>query len=92
MTTIAVVVALGGMGSIGVGRAAAGSPYAFNKPHAIAVNSGHLWIANYGGNSVTETSSTGAWIRTISGASYGLNGPDTVVSHLGYVFVVNHGG
>jgi hypothetical protein len=92
MTTIAVVVALGGTGSIGVGRAAAGSPYAFNKPHAIAVNGGHLWIANYGGNSVTETTSTGAWIRTISGASYGFNGPDTVVSHLGYVFVVNHGG
>jgi hypothetical protein len=92
MMTIAVVVALGGAGSIGVQRAAAASPYAFNKPHAIAVNGGHLWIANYGGNSVTETTSSGTRIRTLSGVSYGFNGPDAVVSHLGDVFVVNHGG
>jgi hypothetical protein len=72
--------------------AAAVSSYGFNKPTAIAVNGGNLWIANYAGNSVTETNSAGAWLRIVHGPTFGFNGPDAIASYLGDVFVVNHAG
>src|SRR5262249_16798545 len=68
------------------------SPYGFNKPRAIAVNAGNLWIANYGGNSVTEMTPSGTLIRTISGTQYGFSWPISIVSYYTAIFVVNYGG
>src|SRR5271166_1361762 len=68
------------------------SRYGFNKPIAIAYSRGHLWIANYSGNSVTETTTSGTWVRTVSGHKYGFRGPDAIVSYLGDAFVVNRAG
>ncbi len=84
---------LGGVaGSVECALPAAASPYGFNQPTAIVQNSGHLWIVNVGGNSVTETTSTGAWMRTVSGTSYGFSTPVAIASFSWYLFVVNHGG
>ena len=75
-----------------VSSASSPGRYGFNKPIAIAYNGGHLWIANYGGNSVTEMTAGGTWVRTVSGRKYGFRGPDAIVSYLGDVFVVNRAG
>jgi hypothetical protein len=87
-----VVLAAGFAGAFGAAPAGATSPYGFNRPTGIAVNAGHLWITNFSGNSVTETSSTGQWMRTLSGAQYGFSLPSGIASYQGYVFVVNRGG
>jgi len=68
------------------------SPYRFEHPIAIAASGGNLWIANFAGNSVTETTSSGAWIRTVTGAKYGFREPDAIASAGGDVFIINHGG
>jgi hypothetical protein len=68
------------------------STYGFNQPYAIAAGAGHLWIANLGGNSVTETTYSGALVRTISGPSADLHSPDAVTTTAGHVFVVNRHG
>ncbi|HLN06731.1 MAG TPA: hypothetical protein VK217_10670, partial [Acidimicrobiales bacterium] len=42
-------------------------PYEFNNPQALLVTGGSLWVANTGGNSLTEMyATTGALIRRIS--------------------------
>jgi len=66
--------------------------YRFDHPIAIAASGANLWIANYAGNSVTETNSAGAWIRTVAGAKYGFRQPDAIANYRSDVFVVNHGG
>jgi len=76
----------------GIRSASTPNHYGFNKPLAIAYNDGHLWIANYGGNSVTEMTASGTWVRTVHGPRYGFRSPDAIVSHLGDVFVVNRAG
>ncbi len=73
-------------------RAGAAGAYGFNQPDAIAANGGNLWITNYGGNSVTETTAAGHWIRTLRGHQYGFARPDAIVSYRGDVFVVNRAG
>jgi hypothetical protein len=100
----AIVATIGLAASVGATAAAASSPgpsrsagatpssYRFDHPIAIAAAGGNLWIANYAGNSVTETTSSGAWIRTIAGAKYGFRQPDAIASYRDDVFIVNHGG
>ncbi len=63
-----------------------------DEPVAIAVVGGHLWIVNAGNDSVTEMTTAGKVLRTISGASYGFNGPDAVAGDGTDVFVVNQAG
>jgi DNA-binding beta-propeller fold protein YncE len=62
-----------------------GGRYAFDGPVAIAVDSGHLWVANEYGNSVTELDANGGtWIRTVPGRGgtgsdqYGFSSPDAI--------------
>jgi hypothetical protein len=86
------MLAVGLAASMVVTGVASASPYQFNHPDAIALNSGHLWIANYLGNSVTETTTAGGWMRTISAAGYGFRRPDAIVSYGANLFVVNRGG
>ena len=73
-------------------REVGASVYGFDQPTAIVFNTGHLWIANYAGNTVTETTAAGAWVRTIGGTAYGFNAPDAIVSSGANVFVVNQAG
>src|SRR5580704_7606347 len=42
-------------------RAPAAANYGFDRPTAIAAGAGRLWIANTGGNSVTETTVNGGF-------------------------------
>ena len=66
--------------------------WGFNGPNAIAAAGAHLWVANNGGNSVTELSaSTGAVVKVLSGPSYGFNGPNAIAVGGGHVWVANFG-
>jgi DNA-binding beta-propeller fold protein YncE len=65
----------------------------FNRPYAISSDGTHVWVANYGGNSVTElAAATGALVKVISGSSYGFNYPDAVSSDGTDVWVANYNG
>ena len=79
------------------GRTAQASPrdvrvpgWAFAGPDAIAADRARVWVANNGGNSVTELSAaTGALIRVISGQRYQLNGPVAIAASANSVWVAN---
>lgn len=67
-----------------------GSKYGFQTPTSIAVGGGHVWVANYTGNSVTELDAgTGAWIRTLSGSRYGFDEPLAIIDDGTHVWVAN---
>ena len=58
-----------------------GSKYKFNQPEAVASDGTHVWVANYGGNSVTELNAlTGALVDVISGRKYGFAGPRAITT------------
>ena len=66
-----------------------GGSYGFNHPLAIAVDGTHVWVANYGGGSVTElNASDGSWERTL----YGFNEPGRIAADGTHVWVPNSGG
>jgi hypothetical protein len=90
-SVVATAAAASGAGP-SVSALATPSSYRFDHPIAIASTGANLWIANYAGNSVTETTSTGAWVRTVAGAKYGFREPDAIASYRGDVFIINHGG
>jgi hypothetical protein len=94
MIAVRGLVTLGLAGSMLAGGSAAAttSHYGFDRPTAIAAGSGHLWIANTGGNSVTETTYQGALVRTIRAAKYGFHSPDAITVSGAKVFVVNRNG
>jgi hypothetical protein len=65
----------------------------FNMPDAAAVHGSHLFIANEGGNSVTElNASTGAHISTIDGSQFQFNGPTALTVVGKDLFVANGAG
>jgi outer membrane protein assembly factor BamB len=65
----------------------------FDAPSGLAFASGHLWVANLAGNSVTEIDpSAGTWIRTLSARRYGFNAPIAIASSGSDLFVVNKKG
>ena len=65
----------------------------FDRPDAIAVGAGHVWVANANGNSVTEmSSSTGAVVQILAGSSYGFNLPDAIVAGSNHAWVANANG
>jgi hypothetical protein len=52
-----------------------GGCYSFDRPHGIAVDGSHIWVANSGasqaGGSVTElNASNGGWIQTLSDGTW----------------------
>jgi alpha-tubulin suppressor-like RCC1 family protein len=60
------------------------------NPDAIAVDSTHVWVANYDDDSVTELSaSTGAVVQVISGANDGFGGPAAIASDGTHVWVAS---
>ena len=54
-------------------------------------NLGHVWVANWGDNSVTELNAKdGSLVKVLSASSYGFNYPIAITSdNLGHVWVVN---
>jgi outer membrane protein assembly factor BamB len=66
----------------------------FDEPTGLAVASGHLWVANGAGNSVTEINpSTGAWLASfVRSSGYGFNRPDAITTSGANLFVANAGG
>ncbi len=69
------------------------SRYGFRGPIGIAVGGGHVWVADYTGNAVTEfNADTGAWIRTMSGGQYGFDKPLAITDDGTHVWVTNSGG
>ena len=66
-----------------------GDSYGFNHPLAIAVDGTHVWVANYGGGSVTElNASNGSWERTL----YGFNEPGRIAVDGTHIWVPNSSG
>jgi len=76
-----------------------GNEGSFSKPAGIAVDpasvpvgSRHLWVANYGKNSVTELNpASGKVVQTLSGRNYGFSGPTGIASDGTHVWVANSG-
>jgi hypothetical protein len=59
----------------------------------IAFDGTHIWVANYGGASVTElNASNGSWVQTLSGGSYGFNAPVAVAFDGTHIWVANENG
>ena len=66
-----------------------GDSYGFNHPLGIAVDGTHVWVANYGGGSVTElNASNGSWERTL----YGFNEPGRIAVDGTHIWVPNSSG
>ena len=64
--------------------------WAFAGPDAIAADRARVWVANNGGNSVTELSAaTGALIRVIAGRQFQLDGPVAIAADASHVWVAN---
>ncbi len=63
-----------------------------DRPTAITVDKGRLWVVDAGSDSVTELSGSGALIRTVSGPAYDLRQPDAIAGDGADLFVVNHAG
>jgi outer membrane protein assembly factor BamB len=99
ITTRAALAMLGLAGSMMAGGSAGAATmhpetahYGFDRPTAIAAGDGHLWIANTGGNSVTETTYQGSLVRTLHAARYGFHTPDAIAVSGSHVFVLNRRG
>ncbi len=64
--------------------------YGLNAPIAASTVGSDLFVANEGGNSVTEVNaSSGAHIATIAGSSFGLDQPTAIISDGPDLFVAN---
>ncbi len=67
-------------------------PFDSSDATHVGVPNFHVWVTNYGGNSVTELSAkTGALVQVISGSSYGFNEPLAISSDGTDVWVMNGG-
>ena len=74
--------------SVSLARAYSGSQYGFSSPDGIAVNGDHVWVANYGNDSVTEiNASNGALVKTLSGGSYDFHAPCAMADDGTHVFI-----
>jgi hypothetical protein len=83
----------GGNPHVSSQRVYSGGSYGFNTPIAVASDGTHVWVANDGGNSVTElNASNGSWVRTPSGGRYGFNNPQAVAADGTHVWVANLSG
>jgi hypothetical protein len=73
-------------------HAGAVSVYHFNQPAALARVGTNIWVANAGGNTLTEMTSTGGFVRTVSAAKYRLSTPQSLVATGGTLFVASASG
>lgn len=69
-------------------RTLQGSRYHFDHPNELTSDGSHIWVANYGGNTVTELDAgNGGFLRAISGFST----PAGIAAAGGHVWVINPG-
>jgi DNA-binding beta-propeller fold protein YncE len=74
------------------GIAAPKSSSSFDEPVAIAASGSHVWVANVGGNSVTELdSATGKIVRVINAPADGIKTPVALAATSTNVWVANDG-
>ena len=99
--TIALALTLSGLlGVVGAGAATSslvkivqGKAYGFNAVTAIGSNGANVWVANSGGNSVTEIdASTGAKLNVFKKAKFGFDGPSRLSDDWTHVWVANDAG
>jgi hypothetical protein len=66
----------------------------FDEPTALAIGSGHLWVVNEAGNSVTEINpNSSAWIATFTRSNgYRFDKPDAATVNGADLFVANTNG
>jgi DNA-binding beta-propeller fold protein YncE len=88
-----IVLAIAGCASMAVKESPLNGPrvfgWGFAGPDAIASDGTHVWVANGGGNTVSELSSTGALVKVVSGARYEFNDPDAIAADGTNVWVAN---
>ena len=64
--------------------------WGFNTPGAVSCDGTHVWVANFGGDSVTElNAATGALVQVITGSSYQFRSPAAISSDGTHVWVAN---
>lgn len=64
-----------------------------DHPHSLVAFKSHLWIANQGGDSVSELDArTGSLVRLITGRQYHFNYPAAIVGSGDDLWVANEGG
>ena len=69
------------------------SRYTFSDPYGVAFDGSHIWVANYGNDSVTELkASDGSFVQKLSSGSYVFNGPYGVAFDGSHIWVTNWGG
>lgn len=77
----------------GIGPLLSSEQYQLNDPAAMISVGTDLFVANTGGNSVTEIDGTdGSLIRVIQGPSYAFSKPSALISDGGHIWVANTGG
>jgi|HubBroStandDraft_1064217.scaffolds.fasta_scaffold230105_1 hypothetical protein len=82
----------GQQGAPGWGNVYGGGSYGFDAPHALAYDGTRVWVANAGGDSVTEVdASSGGLVRTLSGGSYGFDEPLALAYDGTRIWVANDG-
>jgi DNA-binding beta-propeller fold protein YncE len=70
-----------------------GTHYQFNNPQALASDGSHLFIANAGGNSLTEVNvSDGSLVGIVQGPGYAFSQPEAMVFNGTDLWVANAGG
>jgi serine/threonine-protein kinase len=82
-----------GTGDVTASRVLAKGSYGFKDLTGITADGTHIWVASYGGNSVTELNAAdGTWVATLSGGNYGFNDPTSVSADGTHIWVANAGG
>ncbi|HEY3907328.1 MAG TPA: hypothetical protein VGM14_25720 [Streptosporangiaceae bacterium] len=77
----------------GIAPIFSGEQYQLNDPEAMISDGTDLFIANTGGNSVTEmVGSDGSLVRVIQGPSFAFSQPSALISDGGHIWVANTGG
>jgi len=65
----------------------------FNAPSGLAFGSGHLWVTNLTGNSVTEINPTGGeWLATFHAKNYEFRQPTAITNFGPDLFIANAAG
>ena len=77
-------------GRVVVPTALSATQYQFSAPDQILYDGSHLWVANSGGNTVTEVNpSDGSLVRVLSGTSYGFDSPQGMAFDGSHLWVAN---
>jgi outer membrane protein assembly factor BamB len=95
--SLTIVLVVSGLVAVAPARATnshVSGTHEFDEPSGLAIASGHLWVTNEAGNSVTEINpSTGAWLASfLRTGGYGFNQPDAITRSGANLFIANASG